>query len=207
MKNYICSSCGKSAAFDVRIVTARLRCSCNAELLSNGQGGLVYSPLLAHPVIATLKHVSPEVDANLMYSHPDNTGSLWQGSLPPIGTVLQEAGYDTLVLAASEFQSDISYQDIEVICAPGDDDHRPHRMANFLPVWVSAAKIVVERVHSGKRVLVTCMAGLNRSGMVTALALKELTGWSGEVVVEHIRKNREHAMCNQTFAQYIMNIG
>lgn len=199
MTKYVCSNCGTPAYQDnVRILEPTLVCDCKEEWLPTGQSGLVRNPLLAHPVRVNTTHIE-YIDINKIYD------GLWQGALPPAGGVLHKAGYDTLILAASEFQSAESYDDIEVICAPGDDDHRPHRMANFLPIWKDAAKIVVERVRSGKVVLVTCMAGLNRSGMVTAFALQELTGWSGKQCVDHIRTSRKHALCNQTFAQYIID--
>jgi hypothetical protein len=49
------------------------------------------------------------------------------------------------------------------------------------------------------------MAGLSRSGIVTALALQELTGWSGAKVVKHVQAHRLDALCNDTFAQYIID--
>lgn len=200
MTKYVCSNCGTPAYQDnVRILEPTLVCDCKEEWLPTGQGGLVRNPLLAHPVRVNITHVEEHIDANKIHD------GLWQGALPPIGDVLHKAGYDVLVLAASEFQSNTSYDNIEVICAPGDDDHRPRRMAAFLPIWKDAAKIVVERIRNGKVVLVTCIAGLNRSGMITAFALQELTGWSGKQCVDHIRKNRQHGLCNQTFAEYIIN--
>jgi phage major head subunit gpT-like protein len=38
---------------------------------------------------------------------------------------------------------------------------------------------------------------------VTALALHELTGWSGERIVKHIKSRRGYALCNDTFAKYL----
>lgn len=129
--------------------------------------------------------------------------NLFQGAAPPYGETVAKLGFDTLVLCAKENQREDLYPGIEVVLAPGDDDVRVERMMRDLPTWQQAAQIVAERVASGKKVLVTCMAGLNRSGMVTALALHQITGWSGKDIVEHIQASRDMALCNDTFADYI----
>lgn len=130
---------------------------------------------------------------------------LYQGGRPPAGDGLKNAGVDVLVLCAKEWQDAAAYEGITVICAPGDDDTRPHRLARFLPGWKDAAHQVVEHVRAGKTVLVTCMQGLNRSGIVTALALTELTNLSGDEIVDLVQTRREMALCNATFAQYIID--
>jgi protein-tyrosine phosphatase len=128
---------------------------------------------------------------------------LFQGGAPPTGDALAKAGIDVLVLCAAENQDASVYNDIEVICAPGDDDPRVSRMMQFVPIWTKAAALVAERVRTGKNVLVTCMAGQNRSGMVTAIALHYLTGMTGEECVEHLQSRRMWALHNDTFAKYI----
>ena len=57
---------------------------------------------------------------------------------------------------------------------------------------------------SGDRVLVRCQAGLNRSGLVTALVLiKE--GYSPDQAIDLIRANRgEDALCNSHFEQWLL---
>lgn len=140
---------------------------------------------------------------SLKYDFDHIVDNLYQGAAPPFGDVVAKLGFDTLVLCAKENQREDLYPGIEVVLAPGDDDVRVERMMRDLPTWQQAAQIVAERVASGKKVLVTCMAGLNRSGMVTALALHQITGWSGKDIVEHIQASRDMALCNDTFADYI----
>lgn len=132
--------------------------------------------------------------------------NLYQGAAPPFGETVAKLGFDTLVLCAKENQRDDLYPGVEVVLAPGDDDCRVNCMMRDLPTWQQAAQIVVERVNAGKKVLVTCMAGLNRSGIVTALALRQLTDWTGVEIVEHIQTIREMALCNDTFAEYIRGL-
>ena len=128
---------------------------------------------------------------------------LYQGGMPPGGPGLKDAGIDVLVLCAREWQDASQYEGIEVILAPGDDDRRPHRLLNFIDTWKNAGRLVAERVKAGKCVLVTCMQGLNRSGMVDAIAVRELTGWSGKRIVKHIQDSRPGALFNETFVNYI----
>lgn len=63
---------------------------------------------------------------------------------------------------------------------------------------------VVEWVRSDQRVLVRCYAGLNRSGLIVGLALCELTGLPGELMISAMRAHRdEKVLCNPAFAAYV----
>ncbi|MEY4417821.1 MAG: hypothetical protein RIQ88_259 [Actinomycetota bacterium] len=56
---------------------------------------------------------------------------------------------------------------------------------------------------AGKRVLIRCQAGLNRSGLITALVLIR-DGHSPEQAIDKIRKNRgEGALRNEKFVNYL----
>lgn len=129
---------------------------------------------------------------------------LFQGGYPPEGDGLKRAGVDVLVLCARELQDADRYDDLEVILAPGDDDERLHRFLLFLPTWKDAAARVVERVKEGKNVLVTCAQGLNRSGIVVAMAVCELTRMSGQEAVDLVQRRREGALFNTTFVDHLV---
>lgn len=67
-----------------------------------------------------------------------------------------------------------------------------------------AAKAVVVWVRAGKKVLVRCQAGYNRSGLVVAFALMEL-GYTAEEAVALIRKARgDHALFRVVFLRYLL---
>jgi protein-tyrosine phosphatase len=58
-------------------------------------------------------------------------------------------------------------------------------------------ELVLEAVHmtvawyqDGLRVLVRCRAGMNRSGLIAALALTELTDMTYDQAVQHLRRTR-----------------
>jgi Dual specificity phosphatase, catalytic domain len=57
---------------------------------------------------------------------------------------------------------------------------------------------------SGDRVLIRCQAGLNRSGLVTALVLIK-DGYSADEAINLIRAQRgEDALCNYRFEQWLL---
>lgn len=63
------------------------------------------------------------------------------------------------------------------------------------------------RWMAGDRVLVRCQAGLNRSGLVTALILMS-TGLDAETAIREIRTNRsEDALFNQDYVTWLMKEG
>ena len=70
-----------------------------------------------------------------------------------------------------------------------------------------AVEFGYNRWLSGDRVLVRCQAGLNRSGLVTALILMS-TGLDAETAIEEIREKRaEIALFNTEYVTWLMNSG
>jgi len=92
--------------------------------------------------------------------------------------------FDTVVLCAEENQ-DID-TDIETIRAPLDDGRVTPQLRRTA-LW--AARKVVKHLKAGKRVLVTCTAGINRSSLVAALALMQL-GTPAGLAISTIRQRR-----------------
>lgn len=118
------------------------------------------------------------------------TGGLYQGSLPPKGSELAQAGFDVVVLTADEYQpSDWSFPGVEVLRLPMADI--PVRLSqDQLRAVASLAAAVGTRLSSGFRVLVTCRAGLNRSGLVTGTYLVRELGMQPMQAVRLIRAKR-----------------
>jgi protein-tyrosine phosphatase len=70
-----------------------------------------------------------------------------------------------------------------------------------------AVQFGYNRWLSGDRVLVRCQAGLNRSGLVTALIMMS-TGLDAETAIEQIRKNRaDVALFNNDYVEWLMSEG
>lgn len=131
-------------------------------------------------------------------------GNLHQGPMPPAGDIVAQGGFDVLVLCAWENQDAAAYPGVEVIQAPGEDIDESPVDPQELEQWKAAATTVAARLKAGKRVLVTCMGGYNRSGMVTALAMGEVTSWQPIDIVDHIRSRRPGALHNKSFVRWLI---
>jgi len=67
-----------------------------------------------------------------------------------------------------------------------------------------AVGITHRLLDEGKKVLVRCQAGYNRSGLVVALTLRMAYGMSADEAIDLIRTKRSpHALCNLDFVEYI----
>ena len=125
---------------------------------------------------------------------------LHQGSKPPQGKILRRLGVRALVLAAEEYQPPASrFPGLRVFHAPLDDHRRPLSKAEWNRI-LGAAKFAARNVLDGRRTLVTCAAGLNRSGIISAGTVSFLTGLSGSDAVELVQSRRDWALCNESFA-------
>jgi protein-tyrosine phosphatase len=125
--------------------------------------------------------------------------NLWIGAAPPQGDLLGEIGFDALVLCANNWQPASSqYPGVEVHHAPFRD--APDVTKKELKTALRAAEWAAERLTQGKTVLVTCMAGLNRSGLVTALSLSMAAGFDPATCGELVRSARgPDALHNPSF--------
>lgn len=131
---------------------------------------------------------------------------LHQGSAPPPGPTLARNGYRAVVLCAREYQPPAErFPGVLVFHAPNHDAAR-YPTLDELQRATDAAAWVVERVRAKEPVLVTCRAGRNRSGLVSALAAAVLTGWSGADCVRLVRRARPLALTNQHFARLLETI-
>ncbi len=127
-------------------------------------------------------------------------GVLAQGSAPVPYTILP---FDTLVLCADEYQpSSKEFPGIsQVIHVPLNDDGSP-MTPNEMRFALKAGLEVAKQLRQGRRVLVTCWMGRNRSGVVSALALENL-GIPYTQAVKAVRKARAFALTNKYFVNLL----
>lgn len=131
---------------------------------------------------------------------------LYQGSKPPHGGRLQLARIHTLVLCAVEHQPDEEfYPGVELLRCGFVDEYEPVGLST-LRMIDQTASTVAKRVRAGKRTLVTCAAGLNRSGLVTALVLTKVYGVSGADAVAWVKRERAGALFNPVFVEILEKI-
>jgi protein-tyrosine phosphatase len=115
--------------------------------------------------------------------------NLWVGGVPVDPEEVNE-NFDALVLAAREFQDVFpahKFPGTVVIYSPIPDD----KLTNAeKAIALRAAIQVYELNRDGRRVLVTCAQGVNRSALIAALAML-IGGWSVRKAVGNIRKYRK----------------
>lgn len=146
---------------------------------------------------------------------------LWQSGLPNQFTTLPQYGIDVAVLAASDAQpgpDELAYlrrvcPSLSLICAPLDDVEDAWALPGIVKTATEVAQRVKQRLDEGKRVLVICQAGRNRSGLISALTLIARLGISGMEAVSRVRAARdpmlptgERALTNDAFREYLETI-
>lgn len=123
---------------------------------------------------------------------------LFIGSKPKPG---HHPGIDVIVLAAMEYQPPAGmFPDTEVIHAPLDDDPLRSLRLDEISLAVRTASRVARRLRAGRRVLASCLMGLNRSSLVAGLAMHDVFGMQAEEIVARIRHARgSFALSNPHF--------
>lgn len=112
---------------------------------------------------------------------------LYVGSAPPPGDY--RARFEVIVFASDEYQPDEGmFPGVRVRKCPFDDTRRPTEQ-DLATAW-AAAEAVARDMRRGRRVLVTCLMGRNRSALVAALALHLVTGERGVEIVRIVRERR-----------------
>ena len=109
--------------------------------------------------------------------------------------------HSVLVLAAEEHQP-AGANPPGTWCLPLNDDEEP-MSPKLLKRMRAMVSDLADVVAFGSSVLVTCAMGLNRSGLVAALALREL-GYSAEEAIQLVRDARGPlALRNEQFLALI----
>ena len=120
--------------------------------------------------------------------------NLWVGGLPTDPAAVDQ-NFDALVLASKEYQDIFpvhKYPKTKLILAPLSDEPNaptgPSREERA--VAMKAALEVHDLNKKGKKVLVTCAAGVNRSALIAGLSMV-IAGDSAQHAINRIRKHRK----------------
>jgi hypothetical protein len=132
---------------------------------------------------------------------------LYQGSIPVADDIWNE-GFSMVILAAQEHQPEwllaLLPKDVKVIYVPLDDSLMSQLQPEEAVAACEVGRAVGRHIRKGGKVLVTCAMGLNRSGLISAFALYELTGWPAASLVHAIRQARGFcALSNPQFVRLI----
>ncbi len=135
--------------------------------------------------------------------------NLWVGAVPT-DPALVHKHFDGLVLAAREFQDVFpvhKYPGTKLILAPLDDGKPTDEEK---AIALKAALDVHDLNKQGKKVLVTCAKGVNRSSLIAALAMV-LGGETSSSAIAKIRSARKPVsgatpLFNQHFCKLIRDV-
>jgi protein-tyrosine phosphatase len=136
------------------------------------------------------------------------TRNLSVGAAPEPG--YYSARFDTLVLVSEEYQPpDSAFPGIRVRRFPFDDSVHPSPR-DFETAW-AAGEAVARDITRGRRVLVTCSLGRNRSALVAAIALYLVMGVSGAQAANLVRARRVdaygvRALSNPAFRRFLRGL-
>lgn len=118
--------------------------------------------------------------------------------------------FDIIVLCAQEWQPKMEFPSNDkskyAVSVPFDDNLRPisQRVQKSI---ASASDMLAEEHKNGRKILVTCFAGRNRSGLVTGLTLMKRFGLTGESAIAEVKERRgEHALTNPVFTNYLKSL-
>jgi protein-tyrosine phosphatase len=126
---------------------------------------------------------------------------LWVSGRPSPGEPLRLESVDVLVACEAEWQpEEADFPGIRIVRAPLHDAQPTSEQVATARV---AASEVVSAVRAGKRVLVQCAMGFNRSALVAALAVRELLGLDGAGAVIHVQACRPGALNNGYFVEVV----
>jgi hypothetical protein len=146
---------------------------------------------------------------SLIYRHPSG-GTIHQCGAMEIPLKLNLLPFALVVLSAKEYQPKGKMPRILLatprLYVPLNDSSRlkGRELKDTVHFADQAAKAVTKEILRGKNALVTCWAGLNRSGLISGLAIKKLSGLPGPEVTFLIRKRRSQAaLFNPLFAKIV----
>lgn len=68
------------------------------------------------------------------------------------------------------------------------------------------AKELAAQIEEGEVVLTMCNAGRNRSGLLSALIIRELTGIPGSEAIKVVREHRPNSLVNPHFNRFLRSL-
>lgn len=120
--------------------------------------------------------------------------NLFIGSAP----MVLPKGFDMVVFTAVEYQPRFPETGQNLVYV-GLDDAKPTLTERAYAL--RTAVMVADALAKGKKVLITCFAGRNRSAWVAAMAMR-IMGMSARTVISRIRATRgEGALSNRHFVE------
>jgi protein-tyrosine phosphatase len=137
---------------------------------------------------------------------------IYQGAMPPYGSAVSDAGFSLLLCAALPYEYQPGAADkqhylgqVRVLHLPADDN--PFRVSDAeIEQAVRGATEAARYARAGHKVLITCRMGRNRSGFLTALTLRLLTGMPIETAIARVRARRPTSLQNPAMLEVLRRL-
>lgn len=152
---------------------------------------------------------------DLMFKHRSGA-TLWQGGMHDVEHLLHGARSPVQVIGlfALEYQPNDPSGRFELIKLGYHDSAAlsPPVIEQVMSIANQASNTFSDRLRAGKSCLSSCAAGLNRSGLVTALTLMKVAGMAPDQAIQHIRESRKSPidigpLSNPLFVEIIHRMG
>jgi len=131
-------------------------------------------------------------------------GKLWHGGIPVDFDFVHRTGIQVMV-DLSDADSYPPAEELEQVgylkCPLVDEDALPDEAMTR-----GLAQLVAGLIEQGRRVLVHCTFGRNRSGLVVTLIVREVLGLSGAEALAYVQERREGTVNNDTFAAWLRSL-
>lgn len=129
---------------------------------------------------------------------------MYQGPCPLSTELVREHRFTVLAFCAREIQPPLPRPEpgLVVLYVPLNDSYAEPMTDAEWALALAAGHAVSSLTAKGGRSLVTCAMGLNRSGIVNAVALHYRFGMSGDDAIQQIRATRgPQALSNPSFGR------
>ena len=133
-----------------------------------------------------------------------NTGTIWQGDR--YCSLTLGSRFDVVVCCESDFQPPNGYYgpNTKIVYAPNHDDKLSPQA---IQIATRAGREIAYAYSQGRKILVICHEGRNRSGLVTALGLHMFYGITGkraaDIVIRRRISSKDPALTNPYFMEYL----
>lgn len=103
------------------------------------------------------------------------------------------AKFHTIVFCAEEMQPKVRGlpPDRRAVYCPMDDNFYRPVTREEIGLLMGLAKQLAVEAKEGRKVLITCAQGVNRSGLVTGMTVMHLTGCTGDQAIAEVRRLRK----------------
>lgn len=119
----------------------------------------------------------------------------------------KDSGFHTVVLCAEEHQDRdqrIEKSGVRVFRWGFEDDFLVAETSQkFRDTVFKAGVVVASQVRKGRRVLVTCAMGINRSPLIAASAYRERVGKPGKQIIADMKRVRPDIFLNPGFQKLV----